>query len=107
MSAVGMRAWLASESGHTEAARAAGAHYLIVVAPTKETVLPQHAPAWFGGVSPNRPALALSRLAAEAQAVDVFYPYPRSRPLRRRDSRPSAVMTPIGPATEPTQATSD
>ena len=77
MSAVGMRAWLASESGHTEAARAAGAHYLIVVAPTKETVLPQHAPAWFGGVSPNRPALALSRLAAEAQAVDVFYPYPQ------------------------------
>ena len=77
MSGESVRAWLSLEAGRTEAARAAGAHYLIVVPPTKEVILPQHAPAWFGGVSPDRPALALSRFAAEAQAVDVFYPYPQ------------------------------
>jgi hypothetical protein len=68
-----MRAWLSVVAGRDEAVRAAGAHYLILTPPIKETIYPQHAPAWFDGVSPERPALTLPKLAAQAQAADVLY----------------------------------
>lgn len=77
MSGENVRAWLSLEAGRSEAAKAAGAHYLIVVPPIKETVLPEHAPAWFDRVSPDRPAVALSRFANAAQAADVLYLYPQ------------------------------
>ena len=71
-----IRAWLSLVAGRTEAVQAAGARYLIVIPPIKETVYPQHAPAWFDGVNPERPALTLPKLAAQAQAADVLYLWP-------------------------------
>ncbi len=71
-----VRSWLATVAGRSEALRAAGATYLIVSPPVKETIYPQHAPAWFSGVSPNRPTLVLPKLAREAQAGDVLYLWP-------------------------------
>ena len=71
------RAWLSTLAGRTERVRAMGAAYLIVTPPVKETLYPQHAPAWFGGVSSARPALALPKLAAQAGAGDVLYLYPQ------------------------------
>jgi hypothetical protein len=68
-----IRAWLSLVAGRTEAVQARGAHYLIVTPPIKETIYPQHAPAWFSGVSSERPALVLPKLAAEARAADVLY----------------------------------
>lgn len=72
-----VRGWLAAVAGRTEAARAAGVSYLVVAPPIKEVLYPQHAPVWFSGASPDRPALALPRLAAEAQAGEVLYLYPQ------------------------------
>ena len=71
-----VRAWLSLAAGRTEAVQATGARYLIVTPPIKETIYPQHAPAWFGGVNPERPAVALPKLAAQAQAADVLYLWP-------------------------------
>ena len=71
-----VRAWLSILAGRTEAARAAGATYLVITPPMKETIYPQHGPAWYAGPSPNRATLALPKLAREAQAGDVLYLYP-------------------------------
>ena len=68
-----IRAWLSLVAGRTEAVQATGARYLIITPPIKETIYPQHAPAWFSGLSPERPALTLPKLAAQAQAADVLY----------------------------------
>ena len=73
MTGVEVRGWLMTMAGRTEAARAAGAHYLVVLPPMKETVYPQYAPAWFDGVSPGRPGEQLPELARQAQAADVLY----------------------------------
>ena len=71
-----IRAWLSFVAGRAEAVQAVGARYLIVTPPIKETIYPQHAPAWFRGLSPERPALELPKLAAQAQAADVLYLWP-------------------------------
>lgn len=68
-----VRAWLSVAAGRTEAVQAAGGRYLIVTPPIKETIYPQHTPAWFDGLSRERPALTLPKLAAQAQAADVLY----------------------------------
>jgi hypothetical protein len=73
MSGAEVRDWLMTMAGRTEAARAAGAHYLVVLPPLKETLYPQYAPAWFDGVSAARPGEQLPRLAKQAQAADVLY----------------------------------
>lgn len=71
-----VRSWLSFLAGRSEAVRATGAAYLVVIPPVKETLYPQHAPAWFSGVSPNRLALTLPKLAREAHAGDVLYLWP-------------------------------
>jgi hypothetical protein len=65
--------WLDGLAGRTEALRARGVAYLVFAAPDKEAVYPGQGPAWFAP-DPNRIALRLSRLAAQAQAGEVIYP---------------------------------
>jgi alginate O-acetyltransferase complex protein AlgJ len=67
------RAWLATLAGRTEAARAAEAAYLVVSPPMKEVIYPGQTPSWFGGVSPDRPAVTLAKLAAATKAGEVLY----------------------------------
>ncbi len=67
------RAWLAQLAGRREAARRAGAAYVVLVAPTKEAVYPLWTPGWFG-LDANRAAVTLSRLADKATGGDVIYP---------------------------------
>jgi hypothetical protein len=68
-------AWLAGLAGRAESLAARGAALVVVVAPTKEMVHPEEAPAWFKGPNPNRPAAKLAKLAAASGAGDVIYPY--------------------------------
>lgn len=68
------RDWLAALAGRTEALKARGAAYLVVIGPDKEVVDPQHGPRWFQGPDPNRAAALLARLNAEAQAGELIYP---------------------------------
>lgn len=68
-----VRRWLETLAGRTEALRAQGAAYLVLIAPDKETVYPQHGPAWYRGPDPNRAALLLPRLAGAARAGEALY----------------------------------
>jgi hypothetical protein len=82
MSPADTRAWLAGLAGRTEALRAQGAAYLVLVPPDKEEVYPEHAPAWFR-LDPDRDAMRLSRLAAASGAGEVLYLAPvMARPAR-------------------------
>lgn len=77
-----VRTWLRILAGRTEAMRAQGATYLVLVPPDKEDVYPQYMPSWFH-LDPDRNAVRLSRLATAAQAGEVLYlgPY-MTRPAR-------------------------
>lgn len=68
-----VRLWLSHLAGREEALKSQGIAYLVIAGPTKETVYPQFAPAWFGGPSPERPTVMLPRLAAASGAGDVLY----------------------------------
>lgn len=70
------RDWLSGLAGRTEWLKARGVHHLLLVAPDKEIVVPQHGPAWYAGPDPNRAAALLARLNATAQAGEVVYPAP-------------------------------
>jgi hypothetical protein len=72
-----VRSWLITLAGRTEYARAHGATYLIVTPPSKETTYPQHGPAWYRGPSPDRPPVALPKLARATSAGEVLYLYPQ------------------------------
>lgn len=72
MSSPDIRAWLMAFAGRTEALRARGAPYVVVVAPAKEAVYPQFAPAWFGAPDPDRPTQLLPRLVRQAQLGEVI-----------------------------------
>jgi hypothetical protein len=67
------RIWLGGLAARTEQLRGQNAAYLVVAAPDKEAVYPEHGPAWFVP-DPDRNALRLPRLAAQAQAGAVVYP---------------------------------
>lgn len=67
------RAWLDALAGRSEALRARNIAYLVLVAPDKEAVYPQHAPVWFRP-DPDRAAIRLPRAAAQAHAGEVLYP---------------------------------
>jgi hypothetical protein len=71
------RAWLATLAGRTEYLRARGVPYLVVSPPVKETIYPQDGPAWYAGPNPNRPAIALPRLAQASGAGQVLYLWPQ------------------------------
>jgi hypothetical protein len=71
-----IRAWLSALAGRTEAVKAAGATYVVLTPPVKETIYPQNAPPWFTGVSLERATVALPKLATAAQAGDVVYLWP-------------------------------
>jgi hypothetical protein len=71
-----IRQWLLNLAGRTEMLKARGVPYLIVAAPVKETVYPQHGPAWYHGSNPNRPAITLPKLAQASGAGEVLYLYP-------------------------------
>jgi hypothetical protein len=75
LSAVQARTWLATLAARRDVAARQGAAYLVVVPPSKETVYPQHGPAWYRGPDPNRPAAALARLAPASGAGDLLYLY--------------------------------
>ncbi len=72
-----VRAWLSTLAGRTEAVRAAGATYMVLSPPVKETVYPRHGPVWFVGPSPSRLAQTLPTYARVAQAGDVLYLQPQ------------------------------
>ena len=72
-----VRAWLMALAAQTEFVQAHGAHYLVVTPPAKETIYPDHGPAWYAGPNPNRPTLVLPRLAQASGAGEVLYLYPR------------------------------
>jgi hypothetical protein len=72
-----VRAWLTTLAGQTEFVRAHGAHYLVVTPPAKETIYPEHGPAWYHGPSPERPTLALPKLAQASGVGEVLYLYPQ------------------------------
>jgi hypothetical protein len=63
LTAAETRAWLTTLAGRTEAVRAYGGTYLVVVPPVKEAIYPEHAPAWFHGPAPGRPSVSLPALA--------------------------------------------
>jgi len=69
------RAWLTFIAGSSEAHKAHGAAFLMLIPPMKETIYPEHLPAWYPGASPERPALALPKLARAAGAGEVLYLY--------------------------------
>jgi hypothetical protein len=71
-----VRQWLMTLAGRTEALKARGMTYLVITPPVKETLYPQHAPAWFHGASPGRVAMVLPKLAQASGAGDVLYLYP-------------------------------
>lgn len=66
------RAWLAGLAGRTEALAARGVPYVVISAPDKEIVYPQHGPRWYAGPDPNRPAAMLARLAHASGAGAVL-----------------------------------
>ena len=72
-----VRSWLITLAGRTEYARAHGAPYLIVTPPSKETTYPLHGPAWYRGPSPDRPSIALPKLARATGSGEVLYLYPQ------------------------------
>lgn len=65
--------WLSFLAGATEAYKAHGAGFVVVVPPMKEVIYPQHAPSWYAGPSPYRPARMLPALAKAAGAGEVLY----------------------------------
>ena len=65
--------WLEHLAGRTEALKARGARYLIVVPPQKETIYPGMGPPWYRGPDPQRPAVRLSRAAGESGVGEVLY----------------------------------
>lgn len=67
------RRWLDGLAGRTEALERQGVPYLVLVAPQKETLWPQMGPDWYAGPDPDRPAVALSRMAASSGAGNVLY----------------------------------
>jgi hypothetical protein len=71
-----MRAWLAGLAGRSEALQSQGAAYVVLLAPDKEEIYPDQAPAWFQ-LDPDRNAMRFARLAAASQAGDVIYPAPQ------------------------------
>ncbi len=75
MPAPDVRIWLEHLAGRSEALAKQGVPYLIVAAPQKETIYPQMGPAWYAGPDPDRPALLLSRWAAQSGAGQVLYPH--------------------------------
>jgi len=75
LDAEAMQAWLAGVAGRSEALQRQGAAYVVLLAPDKEDVYPDQAPAWFA-LDPNRNAVRFARLAAASQAGDVLYPAP-------------------------------
>ncbi|THD62707.1 hypothetical protein [Phenylobacterium sp.] len=75
LSAAEARAWLATFAARRAYAAQQGAAYLVVVPPSKETVYPQHGPAWYRGPNPDRPAAALARIAQAGGAGDLLYLY--------------------------------
>lgn len=68
-----IRIWLNHAAGRTEALRARGVPYLVVAPPMKESVYPEHAPHWYPGMDPARPALLLPQLARRTGAGEVLY----------------------------------
>lgn len=68
-----LRGWLSTLAGRSAATRAAGAAYVVLIAPAKEAVYPSRTPGWFR-LDSNRPAVTLSRLAQAAGAGEVVYP---------------------------------
>jgi hypothetical protein len=66
--------WLNALAGRTEAMRAEGRTYVVLVPPVKEAVYPGNAPGWFE-LDFNRPAVTLDRLAAAAGAGEFVYPH--------------------------------
>ncbi|WP_334164970.1 alginate O-acetyltransferase AlgX-related protein [Phenylobacterium sp.] len=66
------RAWLAGLAGRTEALRARGVPYLVLVPPMQEAVYPQHAPGWYR-LNPDRRAVRFAELARTTGAGDVIY----------------------------------
>jgi len=71
-----IRQWLMNLAGRTEMLKARGVPYLIIAPPAKETIYPQHGPAWYRGPSPGRPAITLPKLAQASGAGEVLYLYP-------------------------------
>jgi hypothetical protein len=67
------RAWLKGLAGRTEALKAKGVPYIVMAAPLKETVYPQHAPDWYGGPNPDRPSVALTALADRSGLGQVIH----------------------------------
>ncbi len=72
-----VRAWLSTLAGRNEAVRAAGATYLMISPPVKESNFPQHAPTWFGRPNPDRFAITLPTLARQSGAGEVLYLAPQ------------------------------
>ena len=87
MQAGEIRTWLATLAGRTEYLRARGTPYLIVSPPVKETIYPQHGPAWYLGPSPNRPAIFLPRLAQASGAGEVVYLHSELAAATRRGDK--------------------
>lgn len=77
------RDWLAGLAGQTEWLKARGIHHLLLIGPDKEMIVPQHAPTWFQGPDPNRPAPLLTRLNATAAAGEIVDPGPVLRQQAR------------------------
>jgi len=73
MSNAEARAWLGGLASRTEAMKAEGRAYIVLVPPVKEAVYPGAAPDWFK-LDFNRPAAMLNRLAAASSAGDLIYP---------------------------------
>jgi hypothetical protein len=73
MTASEMRTWLQVLAGRTESLRAKNVPFLMVVPPMKEAIYPLHAPQWYHGLSPERPAVLLSKLAETSEAGEVLY----------------------------------
>ena len=71
-----IRDWLAGLAGRTEFLRARGIGYLVVTPPTKESIYPEHGPAWYPGPAPGRAAILLPRLAHDSEAGEVLYLQP-------------------------------
>ncbi len=71
-----IRQWLLNLAGRTEMLKTRGVTYLIIAPPAKETIYPQHGPAWYHGPSPSRTAITLPKLAQASGAGEVLYLYP-------------------------------
>lgn len=67
-------AWLDGLAGRTEAMRAEGRAYVLLIPPVKEAVYPDRTPRWFK-LDINRPAVTLATLAQVSGAGEVVYPH--------------------------------